>query len=166
VAPAAIEKLTSYSWPGNVRELENCLRRAVLLSLGDVILEEHLKLQSDQPELRGAGQEQLLATIDRKLEELIPEILRFSSEKTYANVIDLVEKTLIAKVLQQCGYNQVKASKMLGISRNTLRHRMKKFHLATDYYQVAVRKVTPGGTGFQPVQLLYVTCEDSIFPFW
>ncbi|HAY23213.1 MAG TPA: sigma-54-dependent Fis family transcriptional regulator [Desulfobacterales bacterium] len=132
VAPAAIEKLTSYSWPGNVRELENCLRRAVLLSLGDVILEEHLKLQSDQPELRGAGQEQLLATIDRKLEELIPEILRFSSEKTYANVIDLVEKTLIAKVLQQCGYNQVKASKMLGISRNTLRHRMKKFHLATD----------------------------------
>jgi len=45
----------------------------------------------------------------------------------HANVIDLVEKTLIAKVLRQCGYNQVKAARMLGISRNTLRHRMKKF---------------------------------------
>jgi two-component system, NtrC family, response regulator AtoC len=127
VASAAMQKLMSHSWPGNVRELENCLRRAVLLSLGDVILEEHLKLGSDQPDLEGATQEQLLANIDRKLDALIPDILRFSVEKTHANVIDLVEKALIAKVLKQCGYNQVKAARMLGISRNTLRHRMKKF---------------------------------------
>jgi DNA-binding NtrC family response regulator len=128
VADAAIQKLKSHSWPGNVRELENCIRRAVLLSLGDVILEEHLKLESDQQDLQGASQEQLMANIDRKLDELIPDILRFSGEKTHANVIDMVEKALIAKVLKQCGYNQVKAARMLGISRNTLRHRMKKFH--------------------------------------
>jgi DNA-binding NtrC family response regulator len=54
--------------------------------------------------------------------------MRFSGEKTHANVIDLVEKALIAKVLKQCAHNQVKAARMLGISRNTLRHRMKKFH--------------------------------------
>ena len=129
VADAAMQKLKSHSWPGNVRELENCLRRAVLLSKGDVILEEHLKLESDQPDLQGASQEQLMARIDRKLDELIPDILRFSGEKTHANVIDLVEKALIAKVLKQCNHNQVKAAKMLGISRNTLRHRLKKFRL-------------------------------------
>ncbi len=128
VAGPAMEKLESHAWPGNVRELENCMRRAVLLSLGDVILEEHLKLESEQPDGSGTTQEPLAATIDRKLEELIPDILRCSGEKTHANVVELVEKALIAKVLKQCGHNQVKAARMLGISRNTLRHRMKKFH--------------------------------------
>ncbi len=69
-----------------------------------------------------------MAHIERKLDELLPDIIRFSGEKTHANVIDLVEKSLIAKILKQCGHNQVKAARLLGISRNTLRHRMKKFH--------------------------------------
>lgn len=128
VANAAMQKLQSHSWPGNVRELENCLRRAVLLSLGEVILEEHLKIDSDQQDSRGESQGHLMANLDKKMDELIPDILRFSGEKTHANVIDMVEKSLIARVLKQCGYNQVKAARMLGISRNTLRHRIKKFN--------------------------------------
>jgi two-component system, NtrC family, response regulator AtoC len=131
VASAAMQKLQSHAWPGNVRELENCLRRAVLLSLGDVILEEHLKLETDLEDPAGASQARLMANIERKLDEIIPDLLRFSDGKTHANVIDLVEKTLIAKVLKQCAHNQVKAARMLGISRNTLRHRMKKFRFGS-----------------------------------
>ncbi len=132
VAEAAMQKLKAHVWPGNVRELENCLRRAVLLSQGDVILEEHLKLDTERQDFEGGGQAQLMAHIERKLDELLPDIIRFSGDKTHANVIDLVEKSLIAKVLRQCGHNQVKAARMLGISRNTLRHRMKKFHPLLD----------------------------------
>ena len=130
IADTAMQKLKSHFWPGNVRELENCIRRAVLLSLGDVILEEYLRLESDEQEPgQDFGQEQLMANIDQKLEELIPDILRLAGEKTHANVIEMVEKALIARVLEQCGYNQVKAARMLGTSRNTLRHRMKKFRM-------------------------------------
>ena len=45
----------------------------------------------------------------------------------HANVIELVEETLIKKALEECGNNQVQAAKMLGISRNTLRHRIRKY---------------------------------------
>lgn len=131
VAEAAMAQLKSHSWPGNVRQLENCIRRAVLLSQSDVILEEHLRLECDeQAGAQAASREQLMASIDHKLAELIPDLLQMAGERTHANVIDLVERALISKVLKQCGYNQVKAARVLGTSRNTLRHRMKKFQIS------------------------------------
>ena len=44
LAPAALEALHSYPWPGNVRELQNCLERAVILTDGDTIYPQHLRL--------------------------------------------------------------------------------------------------------------------------
>ena len=132
VADAAMDKLRAHCWPGNVRELENTLRRAVLLSAGEVIAADQLKLDSEPCDWHGTPQDQLMANIDKQLDELLPDILRLFADKTHANVVDLIEKALIAKVLKQCGHNQVKAAKMLGISRNTLRHRIKKFNLHTE----------------------------------
>ncbi|MHC1729878.1 MAG: sigma-54-dependent transcriptional regulator [Syntrophobacteraceae bacterium] len=129
VEDRAVERLKTHPWPGNVRELENCIRRAILLSSGDVILEEHLGLKPGRQGSPSMENEDLWEGIEPKMDELISELIRGSGEKIHENLIDLIERTLIQKVLKKCGFNQVKAAQVLGISRNTLRHRMKKFEI-------------------------------------
>lgn len=130
IEQSALARLKAHSWPGNVRELENTIRRAILLSSGDVILEDHLKFDSVyQPSAPGVDGDQLGIRIERLLDLLIPELLGVCGDSMHESIIDMVERKLLSRVLEQCGYNQVKAAKVLGISRNTLRHRMKKFDL-------------------------------------
>ena len=131
VADQTIRKLQSYGWPGNVRELENCLRRAVLMCKGDVLLAEHVRFETEQDALlQPARPDDLASGLKQRLGELVTELLRTSGQRAHANMIDLVEEALIAQALEQCAYNQVHAARILGISRNTLRHRMKKYGLA------------------------------------
>lgn len=125
----AVKRFQSYAWPGNVRELENLIRRAILLCMGDVIREEYTTLDQGERSLNATNRDELIRYLQDKLEVIIPDILRLSNRKIHANIIDLVEEMLISMAMKECGYNQVKAAKMLGISRNTLRHRLKKYKI-------------------------------------
>ncbi len=128
LSDASLARLASYAWPGNVRELENCVRRAVLLCAGEVISETQLMIPGQ--EISGdrdvLSREQLIKRLREKLEDILPEIIGFSRQNIHANVIEMVEEILIRRALDITGNNQVQAARMLGISRNTLRHRLKK----------------------------------------
>ncbi len=132
VADQTIHKLQAHPWLGNVRELENRLRRAVLMCKGgDVLLAEHLQFEADQENgLHTEEHEETDSCLQQRVAELVSELLRLADdEQAHANVIDLIEETLIARTLQDCAYNQVHTARVLGISRNTLRHRIKKYGL-------------------------------------
>ncbi len=98
--------LVNYSWPGNIRELQNVIERAVLLSGGGEITNDELP-----KEVTGAGNTEGTPQISQNT--TLPE----------------QEKLLILQALQKNNWNQTKAASELGISRDNIRYRIKKFGL-------------------------------------
>ena len=112
-----VEKiLVSSRWEGNVRELRNCLERAVILSKGDLITEEHLPLALVRDSVSGYenGKGNVLKMVDFNLP---PEGIS----------IDELEKHLVLQALKKSKNNKTKAAKLLGLSRGTFRYRLEKY---------------------------------------
>lgn len=129
VTDATLRKLQAYHWPGNVRQLENCLRRAVLMCHGDVLLPEHLHFEAEG-QAEGANTWLCPASgLQQQVHELVANLLESVGKQARASIIDLVERALVSEALARSAFNQVRAARLLGISRNTLRHRMRKYQI-------------------------------------
>jgi DNA-binding NtrC family response regulator len=114
VSGAAMELLQAYHWPGNVRELRNVIERAFILHAGaEEIRPEHLT-----PELRK------VSPASKRPEKVVPNMTEEGL------VLDDVEKKLIAEAMERASGNQSKAARLLGVSRDTLRYRLKKHGMA------------------------------------
>ncbi|HEV2749651.1 MAG TPA: sigma-54 dependent transcriptional regulator [Gemmatimonadales bacterium] len=113
ISAPARELLLSYPWPGNVRELSHVIERAVLWSRGPELEVEHLSLTSPD---HGTPAER-------------PAVA--SSPSLPPQGVDLAhwEKAMIERAMRDAGGNQTKAAQRLGISRDTLRYRLRKFGL-------------------------------------
>jgi len=112
IHPEAQACLERYAWPGNVRELRNVLERALILAAGATIRAEHLPPEIGGQPMAGKAGAGKAATMS-----LPADGLR----------LDEVERDLVRQALDTTGGNQVRAARLLGISRDALRSRMKKF---------------------------------------
>jgi DNA-binding NtrC family response regulator len=116
VDPAAMAALMAYDWPGNIRELRNFVERIMILET-----KETIELQDLPRAMREGG------SVSRRGEE------RAEAEDVSMPVgsmtLEEMEREAIVRALEQVSHNQVRAAKLLGISRDTLRYRMKKFGL-------------------------------------
>ena len=127
----ALNRLKGYRWPGNVRELENLVRRLSVFASEDLVDAEAIEqvLQHDQPAADRFEDEATEVMIDRLVGELTQDWLNDheGGERSdlYAQMLELIEKPLISRVLQHTRGNQVKAAVMLGLNRNTLRKRVR-----------------------------------------
>jgi two-component system nitrogen regulation response regulator GlnG len=125
LAPEAIEMLQQHRWPGNVRELENTIKRAALLSSDSVLTPGDFQGIGTSALPAGESNSKALEQIVReKLEKSLMTLELEELDDLYATVIKQVEKPLLEVVLQRVRGNQVRAAKILGINRNTLRKKI------------------------------------------
>ena len=131
VQKEALEALEVHSWPGNVRELENVIERAFVVSKGDALLlgdlPEELSGSTSAPVARADAVANEAAPVPSNIEALAAQLFRLAREDKELAVIPAVERELIICALKETGGNQVQASKLLGITRATLRKRVEKF---------------------------------------
>jgi DNA-binding NtrC family response regulator len=110
LAPEITSILQGYDWPGNVRELRNVLERAMLLEAQDEILAEHLPVELVTPNT-----------------QVVKQRASFLEESFKPTSLRVMEYFFITKTLEATNGNKSQAAKLLGISRQTLREKLKGF---------------------------------------
>lgn len=98
----AMEILYSYYWPGNIRELENTVERACVLGKPPYIKAVDLHLNT-----KVAGSENHTAELSFSCDD----------DRTLKTVINRFKKTYVERILEETGWNQTEAGKILGIQR-------------------------------------------------
>jgi two-component system nitrogen regulation response regulator GlnG len=122
VAPETMERLRRYAWPGNIRQLQSVVKQALLHATGSVLIPAFLRSAETATETPpgSASQEGWAAFttfIRRRLES--------GSTDLNAEAQLEVDRVLLPAVLEFTDANQFQAAKILGLSRQTLRQRLR-----------------------------------------
>lgn len=107
--PEVIKLFEQYDWPGNLRELKNVVKRAVLLTQGDVVTTEALPAEMLAALHAGSVREKTTGIYDLKALQ------------------EVQEREMIIKTLHEVRYNKSKAARILNIDRKTLYLKMEKY---------------------------------------
>jgi DNA-binding NtrC family response regulator len=134
LAPETMDMLLAQQWEGNIRELKNVIDSATVISKGDLLMPDDLEpfLQTK----RTAGRQSMAVDTDNYyaffrnlLEPVFEKICLKEKGTVFENINSGLEKALVEMAMEKGNNNQVYASKLLGISRNTLRERIERFNI-------------------------------------
>ncbi len=115
----AVHVLEAHSWPGNVRELENTIQRACVLSTSDLLMPKDIPLGQMSAEPLPGG--------STTKEEAIEALFRAAQADPSIELLPWLEREFTVHAMRQTGGNQVRAAKLLGVTRATLRKRLERF---------------------------------------
>ena len=121
ISPELLKEFQGYHWPGNVRELQSIIQRSMVLCQKDV-----LSLDDSESYSRIRPSSGKARNMDEILSGAANELLQKGGPNIYKEAVSTFERLFIEKALDLTDQNQVSASKLLGIARETLRKKLKK----------------------------------------
>ncbi|HEY1190327.1 MAG TPA: sigma-54 dependent transcriptional regulator [Gemmata sp.] len=122
VAPAASAALRAYPWPGNVRELQSVLKQSVLQMSGSALLADFLPPHVRSPAGPAAPTGDSGAF---DWDQFVGGRIDASSENLYAEALERMEREVLVRVLKYTEGNQLQAARILGITRGSLRNKIR-----------------------------------------
>ena len=125
VSPEAMQLMSRHVWPGNVRELQSAVKYALIHTAGDVLTPECLPVGLREPSAVAEH-----GTLD--VVRLVRELLAQGAGNVHYRVQAAVDRAVLDEVLEHVGGNQVEAADILGISRNTLRAKLRAAGLVVE----------------------------------
>ena len=140
ISSSALEALQRYRWPGNIRELEGALRQTLLQANGTVIAPEFLpkailegKSAPDGARTNsGPDDAAEEGALPFNLKHFIQQRLDGKSANVYAETLEMMERYLLTKILTLTEGNQSEAARVLGITRGSLRHKIRSLGISIE----------------------------------
>jgi two-component system nitrogen regulation response regulator GlnG len=133
----AIDQLRRYHWPGNVRELEHVVRHMLLQASGTVIapnfLPSSVREAINVSPLRAERPMREENELPTDLAGFVGQRLESHSTDLYAETLEMMERYLISRVLTVADGNQSEASRILGITRGSLRHKIRALGITIEH---------------------------------
>ncbi len=130
ISEEAIRLLETHSWPGNVRELENTVERACVLSSTDLLLPKDIPLGLTRAVNVPAVPTERSGEITT--ERAIEILLNAASADPNTQLLPWLEREFTLHAMTVTKGNQVRAAKLLGITRATLRKRIERFNITKE----------------------------------
>jgi two-component system nitrogen regulation response regulator GlnG len=125
VDPETFERLRAYSWPGNIRELQSVIKQALLRSSGMVLLPAFLPALRREALGNARGSTDALLDLDEFIRaQLVP-----GADDVYGETHRHVDRLLLVRALEYTNGNQRDAARLLGISRQTMRSKLRALGL-------------------------------------
>ncbi len=117
----AARVLEAYPWPGNVRELENTIQRASVLATADVLLPKDIPLGQVS-----MASEPIGSAVPDSAEKAVEALFAAAAADSSIRLLPWIEREFTLRAMDKTGNNQVRAAKLLGITRATLRKRLER----------------------------------------
>jgi two-component system, NtrC family, nitrogen regulation response regulator GlnG len=135
ISPEAVEILQQYAWPGNVREMQSIIRESLIVSAGPTILPEFLPAelyQAAASEGETEAENPLVPDADfQSLGAFVEGAFATGKSNVYRRVREQFDRVVIVRAMQQAEGNQNRAAEILGISRVTLRGKLRALRMGT-----------------------------------
>ena len=136
ISPQALELLEKYDWPGNVRELQSVVRESLIVSAGPTILPEFLpsELHRDKnTEPEAEADVGSMPDVDwGMLREFVETATAQGETDVYRRALEHFDRLVIAHVMRNAGGQQNRAAEMLGLSRVTLRAKLRHMQMSVE----------------------------------